>query len=161
MPQGKPPGFGHEDAARCYSEPVQHLERISINPDVMGGKPCIRGMRVTVGMIVEALAAGRSVGDLLADFPYLEERDIRKAPAYASGLAQDGICARQLMRLPLDMNRTVTRGFSSYVKPVTRPFTGPMWAIRKRPTAKYAAGILPYTGSGGRGARPMWRAGLL
>jgi len=88
MPQGKPPGFGHEDAARCYSEPVQHLERISINPDVMGGKPCIRGMRVTVGMIVEALAAGRSVGDLLADFPYLEERDIRKAPAYASGLAQ-------------------------------------------------------------------------
>jgi len=61
---------------------------ISINPDVMGGKPCIRGMRVTVGMIVEALAAGRSVGDLLADFPYLEERDIRKAPAYASGLAQ-------------------------------------------------------------------------
>ena len=71
MPQGKPPGFGHEDAARCYSEPVQHLERISINPDVMGGKPCIRGMRVAVGMMVEALAAGRSVRDLLADFPYL------------------------------------------------------------------------------------------
>jgi uncharacterized protein (DUF433 family) len=54
----------------------------------MGGKACVRGMRVTVGMIVEALAAGRSVGDLLADFPYIEERDIRKAPAYASGLAQ-------------------------------------------------------------------------
>ena len=45
-------------------------------------------MRVTVGMIVEALAAGRSVADLLADFPYLEEQDIREALAYAAGPAQ-------------------------------------------------------------------------
>ena len=67
---------------------MQQLSRISTNPDVMGGKPCIRGMRVTVGMIVEALAAGRSVADLLADFPYLEEQDIREALAYAAGLAQ-------------------------------------------------------------------------
>ncbi len=49
----------------------------------MGGKPCIRGMRVTVGMIVEAIAAGRSVADLLTDFPYLEEEDIRQALSYA------------------------------------------------------------------------------
>ena len=54
----------------------------------MGGKPCIRGMRVTVGMIVEALAAGRSVEDLLNDFPYLEDRDIREALAFAANLAQ-------------------------------------------------------------------------
>jgi uncharacterized protein (DUF433 family) len=54
----------------------------------MGGKPCIRGMRVTVGMIVEAIAAGRSVPDLLADFPYLEEEDIREALSYAACLAQ-------------------------------------------------------------------------
>jgi uncharacterized protein (DUF433 family) len=54
----------------------------------MGGKPCIRGMRVTVGMIVEAIAAGRSVPDLLADFPYLEEEDIREALCYAARLAQ-------------------------------------------------------------------------
>ena len=45
-------------------------------------------MRVTVGMIVEALAAGRTVQDLLADFSYLEEQDIREALAYAAGLAQ-------------------------------------------------------------------------
>ncbi len=45
----------------------------------MGGKPCIRGMRVTVGMIVEALGAGRSEAELLADFSYLEEADIREA----------------------------------------------------------------------------------
>jgi len=45
-------------------------------------------MRVTVGMIVEALAAGRSVEDLLNDFPYLENQDIREALAYAANLAQ-------------------------------------------------------------------------
>jgi uncharacterized protein (DUF433 family) len=45
----------------------------------MGGKPCIRGMRVTVGMIVGAMAAGRTVEELLVDFPYLEEADIREA----------------------------------------------------------------------------------
>jgi len=54
----------------------------------MGGKPCIRGMRVTVGMIVEALAAGRTTNNLLADFPYLEEPDIREALAFAANLAQ-------------------------------------------------------------------------
>jgi uncharacterized protein (DUF433 family) len=59
-----------------------------MDPEVMGGKPCIRGMRVTVGMIVEALAAGRSVSDLLNDFPYLEEPDIREALAFAARLAQ-------------------------------------------------------------------------
>lgn len=54
----------------------------------MGGKPCIRGMRVTVGMIVGSLAAGRTISQILADFPYLEERDIREALAYAAELAQ-------------------------------------------------------------------------
>ena len=54
----------------------------------MGGKPCIRGMRVTVGMIVEALASGRTTSSLLADFPYLEEPDIREALAFAANLAQ-------------------------------------------------------------------------
>jgi uncharacterized protein (DUF433 family) len=58
---------------------VQELKRITVNPEVMGGKPCIRGMRVTVGMIVESIAAGRTVPELLADFPYLEEQDIREA----------------------------------------------------------------------------------
>jgi uncharacterized protein (DUF433 family) len=67
---------------------VQQFTRITTNPEVMGGKPCIRGMRVTVGMIVEALAAGRSIPDVLADFPYLEDQDIREALAYAANLAQ-------------------------------------------------------------------------
>ena len=59
-----------------------------MDPDVMGGKPCIRGMRVTVGMIVEALAAGRTAAELLTDFPYLEEQDIREALGFAARLAQ-------------------------------------------------------------------------
>lgn len=71
-----------------YDDFVQELRRITIDPEVMGGKPCIRGMRVTVGMIVEAVAAGRTVQDLLADFPYLEEQDIREALSYAASLAQ-------------------------------------------------------------------------
>jgi uncharacterized protein (DUF433 family) len=71
-----------------YHGCVQDLRRISIDPEVMGGKPCIRGMRVTVGMIVESIAAGRTVKNLLADFPYLEEQDIREALSYAASLAQ-------------------------------------------------------------------------
>ena len=71
-----------------YDDVVQELRRVTVDPDVMGGKPCIRGMRVTVGMIVESIAVGRTVADLLADFPYLEEPDIREALAYAANLAQ-------------------------------------------------------------------------
>lgn len=54
----------------------------------MGGKPRIRSMRVTVGMIVEAMSVGRTIEQLLADFPYLEEADILEALAFASRLAQ-------------------------------------------------------------------------
>jgi uncharacterized protein (DUF433 family) len=71
-----------------YHEHVQQFQRITIDPEMMGGKPCIRGMRVTVGMVVEALSAGRTIEQLLADFPYLEEQDIREALAFAASLAQ-------------------------------------------------------------------------
>ena len=67
---------------------MQQFSRITFNPTVMSGKPCIRGMRVTVGMIVEAVAAGRSIQDLLGDFPYLEEADIREALLFAASLAR-------------------------------------------------------------------------
>lgn len=67
---------------------MRQFERISTNPNVMEGKPCIRGMRVTVGMILGELAAGRTVEQLLVDFPYLEEADIREALGYAAELAQ-------------------------------------------------------------------------
>jgi uncharacterized protein (DUF433 family) len=67
---------------------VQQFQRITIDPEMMGGKPCIRGLRVTVGMVVEALSTGRTIEQLLADFPYLEEPDIREALAFAASLAQ-------------------------------------------------------------------------
>ena len=60
------------------------LDRITRNPLVMGGKACIRGMRVTVGMIVGQIGAGHSIEELLADYPYLEREDILQALRYAA-----------------------------------------------------------------------------
>jgi uncharacterized protein (DUF433 family) len=55
---------------------MNDFPRITRNPTVMGGKPCIRGLRVTVGMVVGQIGAGRTVDELLADYPYLEREDI-------------------------------------------------------------------------------------
>lgn len=60
------------------------LQRITFNQKVMGGKPCIRGLRVTVGAIVGLIAAGHSHSDILKAYPYLEEEDLREALAYAA-----------------------------------------------------------------------------
>ena len=65
------------------------FSRITLNPAVMGGKPCIRGLRVTVGMIVGQIGAGRTVEDLLADYPYLEREDILEALRYAAWRTQE------------------------------------------------------------------------
>ena len=72
-----------------YHDDVQQFRRITTDPDVMGGEPCIRGIRVTVGMIVEAASAGRTVEQLLADFPYLEEADVREARAFAARVVEE------------------------------------------------------------------------
>jgi len=66
----------------------ENFDRITQNPAVMGGKPCIRGMRVTVGMIVGQIGAGLSIDDLLSDYPYLEHDDIMQALRYAAALSQ-------------------------------------------------------------------------
>jgi uncharacterized protein (DUF433 family) len=58
--------------------------RITQNPEVMGGKPCIRGLRVTVGTVVGQIGAGRTADELLADYPYLEREDISEALRYAA-----------------------------------------------------------------------------
>ncbi len=63
---------------------MEELTRITLDPEVMGGKPCIRGMRVTVGMIVGLVASGYSTEHILRLYPYLEEQDIREALAYAA-----------------------------------------------------------------------------
>jgi uncharacterized protein (DUF433 family) len=63
---------------------VLDLDRIAIDPRVMGGKPCIRGMRVTVGAILGLLAAGHHTQRILDAYPYLQAEDIQQALAYAA-----------------------------------------------------------------------------
>ena len=58
--------------------------RITQQPDMMGGKACIRGVRVTVGMIVGQVGAGHSIDEVLADYPYLEREDVLEALRYAA-----------------------------------------------------------------------------
>lgn len=65
------------------------LDRITQQPEVMGGKACIRGMRVTVGMLVGQIGAGHSIDDVLADYPYLEREDIMQALRYAAWRAEE------------------------------------------------------------------------
>jgi len=68
---------------------MEPLDRITQQPEVMGGKACVRGMRVTVGMIVGQIGAGRSVEDVLGDYPYLEREDILQALRYAAWRAEE------------------------------------------------------------------------
>lgn len=68
---------------------MQGLDRITQDPAVMGGRPCIRGIRVTVGMIVGQIAAGVPIDALLADYPYLEREDITQALRYAAWRAEE------------------------------------------------------------------------
>ena len=63
---------------------MSEFARITFDPEVMGGKPCIRGLRVTVGTLVGLVAAGRTDAEILAAYPYLEAEDIREALAYAA-----------------------------------------------------------------------------
>ena len=59
-------------------------KRITLDPAVMGGKPCIRGMRVTVGAIVGLMASGHSSEEIIEAYPYLEREDVTEALAYAA-----------------------------------------------------------------------------
>ena len=68
---------------------MKQLSRITLNPKVMGGKPCIRGLRVTVGTVVGLLAAGQTFDGILKLYPYLEEEDLREALAYAAWRAEE------------------------------------------------------------------------
>jgi uncharacterized protein (DUF433 family) len=69
--------------------PVTDFPRITQDPAVMGGKPCIRELRVTVEMIVGQIGAGRTVDEVLADYPYLKRDDISEALRYAAWRAEE------------------------------------------------------------------------
>ena len=68
---------------------MSQLRRITLDPAVMGGKPCIRGMRVTVGTVVGLVAAGRTEAEILKAYPCLEKEDLREALAYAAWRAEE------------------------------------------------------------------------
>ena len=67
---------------------MPQLTRITSDPAVMGGKPCIRGMRVTVGTVVGLVAAGSTRDEILREYPYLEAEDIAEALSYAAWRAE-------------------------------------------------------------------------
>jgi uncharacterized protein (DUF433 family) len=67
---------------------LDHFDRITQDPGIMGGKPCIRGMRLTVGRILAQIGAGETIDELLIDYPYLEREDILQSLQYAAWLAQ-------------------------------------------------------------------------
>lgn len=76
-------------ALQKQGEGMYQLERITQQPGMMGGKACVRGMRVTVSMIVGQIGAGASIEDLLTEYPYLEREDIMQALRYAAWRAEE------------------------------------------------------------------------
>ncbi len=67
------------------------FNRITFDPRIMGGRACIRGMRITVAQIVEDIADGATIEEILAAHPSLEEEDVRQALAYAAWLAREEV----------------------------------------------------------------------
>jgi uncharacterized protein (DUF433 family) len=68
---------------------MERLNRVTFDPQIMGGKPCIRGMRITVGMIVGLIATGKTIEEVLTAYPYLEREDVLEALAYAAWRAEE------------------------------------------------------------------------
>lgn len=72
------------------------FDRITFDSEVMGGRACIRGMRVTVSLIVNLVANGMSVEEIIEAYPYLKPDDIRQALQYAAWLAEDTVHSPEL-----------------------------------------------------------------
>jgi len=68
---------------------MKQLQRITFDPLIMGGKPCIRGKRVTVGTIVGLIATGETIDNILVAYPYLEREDIMEALSYAAWRSEE------------------------------------------------------------------------
>lgn len=71
------------------------FDRITFDPAVMGGRACIRGMRITVALILNLIANGMTSDEIVADYPYLEPEDIRQALQYAAWLATENVYAME------------------------------------------------------------------
>jgi uncharacterized protein (DUF433 family) len=72
------------------------LDRITFNPNIMGGRACIRGMRVTVSLVVRLVANGMTTDEIIEAYPYLEPEDVRQALRYAAWLTEDTVHSMDL-----------------------------------------------------------------
>ncbi|HCN84752.1 MAG TPA: hypothetical protein DIT07_14210 [Sphingobacteriaceae bacterium] len=68
---------------------MKNLKRITLNPAVMGGKPCIRGLRMTVGTVIGLLASGLTTEEILKMYPYLQIEDLLEALSYAAWRSEE------------------------------------------------------------------------
>ena len=70
---------------------MEKFTRLTFDPNVMGGRACIRGMRITAALILNLIANGMTAKQILKEYPYLEEEDIRQVLQYAAWLADESI----------------------------------------------------------------------
>ena len=73
------------------------FDRITFDPNMMGGRACIRGMRLTVSLILNLVANGMNEQEIIVDYPYLESQDVRQALAYAAWLAEESVYPVELV----------------------------------------------------------------
>jgi uncharacterized protein (DUF433 family) len=73
------------------------FDRITFDPDVMGGRACIRGMRLTVSLVLNLVANGMGEREIIADYPYLEAQDVRQALTYAAWLAEESVYTTEMV----------------------------------------------------------------
>lgn len=78
-------------ATNGHSQNGQRFERITFNPQIMGGRACIRGMRIPVSVIVGQIAHGAGIDEVLIDYPDLEKEDVEQALAYSAWLAHEEV----------------------------------------------------------------------
>ena len=81
---------------------MKNLDRITLNPNVMGGKPCIKGLRMTVGTVIGLLASGLNAEEILKMYPYLQQEDITAALSYAAWRSEE-------IEVPLALHESTDR----------------------------------------------------
>ncbi len=79
-----------------FYHPLKTLDRITFDPNIMAGKACIRGMRITVSLILNLVANGMTTAEIIAAYPYLQAEDIEQTLQYAALLADESVYAMEL-----------------------------------------------------------------
>ena len=75
---------------------MTQFNRITFDPNLMGGRACIRGLRITVSLILNLVSNGMTAAEIVRDYPYLEEEDVRQSLQYASWLADETVQALEM-----------------------------------------------------------------